>query len=606
MRDALRFRAAVAVTSMAFASALSVEAALGSSLPPGYWDLSESQPILDKTLTIRLAPDLSALSPSESLAVRRLVEAGEIFQRIYETSLHYQALAAREKLAALDRRLASPPATQNLLTLYGLFQGPIATTLDNERVPFLPVDSIVPGRNVYPWGATKTEIEGFLASRPDARPYLLDERTVVRRVDTTMLRRDIETFRSHPAFDALLPGVRSRLAALHVRGDARAAFYAAPYAVAYAEDLLRASSLLNEAAGAVETGDPDFAAYLRLRARDLLANDYEAGDAAWVTGDFTRLNAQIGAYETYDDGLFGAKAFFGASVLVRDDRLTEDVRKAIRGIQALENSLPYDAHKRVREDIPVGVYNVIADFGQTRGTNTATILPNDVRHARKYGRTILMRYNIVTHADLVSAQRETWRTAVEERFVGDFAVEGNFHRILWHEIGHYLGVDRTKDGRRLDAALEEDADTLEEMKADLVSLYLATELRKSGYYDAKDVRGLYASGVGRVLLKNKPRRDQPYQTMQLMQMNFYLEKGLLRFDRATGRLAIDYDLYHEVVGALLGEVLRMQRNGDKAAADRFIDNYTTWDEALHEVVARRMRDAETSRFRLVRYAALGE
>ena len=30
--------------------------------------------------------------------------------------------------------------------------------------------------------------------------------------------------------------------------------------------------------------DAEFAGYLRNRARDLLSNDYESGDAAWVTG----------------------------------------------------------------------------------------------------------------------------------------------------------------------------------------------------------------------------------------------------------------------------------------------------------------------------------
>ena len=39
--------------------------------------------------------------------------------------------------------------------LYRLFQGPIATTLDNKREPFLPVDGLKPWKNMYPWGITK-------------------------------------------------------------------------------------------------------------------------------------------------------------------------------------------------------------------------------------------------------------------------------------------------------------------------------------------------------------------------------------------------------------------------------------------------------------------
>ena len=65
-----------------------------------------------------------------------------------------------------------------------------------------------------------------------------------------------------------------------------------------------------------------------------------------------------------------------------EDAVRAELREAIAGLQEIENALPYEAHKRIREDIPVGVYEVIADFGQARGTNTATILPNDALFAR--------------------------------------------------------------------------------------------------------------------------------------------------------------------------------------------------------------------------------
>ncbi len=121
----------------------------------------------------------------------------------------------------------------------------------------------------------------------------------------------------------------------------------------------------------------EFARFLRNRARDLLSNDYESGDASWVTGRFKNLNAQIGSYETYDDEFYGVKTFFSFCLLLSRQEETTALRQAMKGIQALEDSLPYKNHKKVREDIPVGVYDVVADFGQSRGGNTATILPNE-------------------------------------------------------------------------------------------------------------------------------------------------------------------------------------------------------------------------------------
>jgi len=273
-------------------------------------------------------------------------------------------------------------------------------------------------------------------------------------------------------------------------------------------------------------------------------------------------------------------------------------------LQALEDSLPYDHHKRVREDIPVGVYDVIADFGQARGGNTATILPNESYLARRYGRTILLRANIMRDPNIFESTEHTLAAAVGGAQAKELTNEGNFYRTLWHEVGHYLGVDRTKDNRDLDEALQDDANTLEEMKADLVSLYVAEALHNQGYYNDTQLRSVYAGGILRVLQNNKPRRDQPYNTMQLMQWNFFLENGLLTFE--DGILKIHYDKYHSVVGKMLQKVLEVQYNGDKAGADQFIDQYAVWKDNLHGVVAKSIRDAQRYRFRLFKYAALGE
>jgi hypothetical protein len=368
---------------------------------------------------------------------------------------------------------------------------------------------------------------------------------------------------------------------------------------------MKAYGLLNEAADAVAKDDEEFARYLRNRARDLLTNDYESGDASWVTGRFKNLNAQIGSYETYDDELFGVKTFFSFCLLQSRPQETIALRQAMKGLQALEDSLPYKNHKQVREDIPVGVYDVVADFGQSRGGNTATILPNEGYLARRYGRTILLRANIMRDPNIFESTSKTLTAAVGEQ-AKDLTSEGNFYRTLWHEVGHYLGVDRTRDDRELDEALQDNANTLEEMKADLVSLFVAEALHKQGYYTDVQLRSVYAGGILRVLQNNRPRRDQPYNTMQLMQWNFYLENGLLTFDPATKTMQVHYDKYHDVVGKMLERTLAVQFEGDKAASDKFIDEYTKWDDNLHGVIAGKIRAQQQYRFRVFKYAALGE
>ena len=108
---------------------------------------------------------------------------------------------------------------------------------------------------------------------------------------SAVLRRDLGKLRQYPVLDTLHPGLRAKLEGLARRPN-RMTLYALPYSVAFADEMIRSHRLLNEAADAVQGSDWDFAKYLRNRARDLLSDDYESGDAAWITGRFI---ASLGA-----------------------------------------------------------------------------------------------------------------------------------------------------------------------------------------------------------------------------------------------------------------------------------------------------------------------
>jgi hypothetical protein len=580
--------------------AFALTSAVGADpLPDGYWTRDARRAVLDVTRTLRLEADTSALTAGEQAAVGHLLQAGQVLHALYERQLHHEAPAALLAIGALP----ADDARNELLKLYRLFRGPIATTLDNRREAFVPVAPVAPGKGVYPAGVERAELEAWLDAHPSERSAMLDGRSVVRRAEASQIGADLAMLDRYPALDLLHPSLRERLEQL--RGAPRG-FYPLPYSVAWADEIVAAYRLLHAAADAVAGDDGEFAGYLRHRARDLLSDDYEAGDAAWVTGRFGNLNAQIGAYETYDDELLGTRTFFSLSLLVRRQAESAALARALGGLQAIHDALPITFERKVREEIPVGVYDVIADFGQARGGNTATILPNDPLHARRYGRVILLRDNIMRHPANAGQAAEIWQAALQPAHHADLQPSGGPQRTLWHEIGHYLGVDRTRDGRDLDQALQDLANLFEEMKADLVSLHAVGMLHADGHYDDAGLRAVQASGILRVLQRNPPRRDQPYNTMQLMQWNWFLAHGLLGFDAEAGQLSIDYARYPEVVRALLTEVLTLQAGGDRAAAEAFVERWATWDEALHGVIAARIRAALKYRYTLYRYQALGE
>jgi hypothetical protein len=568
-------------------------------LPAGYWSRDAAREILDKTLTSTLGADLSDLTAPERGVVEELLTVGTILGELNRDQRHHQALRARRDLEALHERLGRPARTADLLHLDHLFDGPIATTLENELVPFLPVDGFTKGKNVYPVGIEREPIDEFVEAHPERRDQILGLHSVVRRTSPRAVRHDLATLRRHPALAVLHPDLEPFLAELAVR-PAPEAFYAVPYSVAWPGPLLEASRRLSAAALVVERDEPDTGAYLRQRARDLLTDDNEAGDAAWTRGEIGRLDAVIGAYEVYDDDLFGAKAFFATSLLLRDDPATRLLEAEMARLQEIEEALPYASRRRVRTDIPVASVNVLAAFGVGRTTG-AEILPNDPILMRKYGRKILVRRNLYIQPDAFAIHQARWQAVLFPDHHADLTPEGRYQQTVWHEIGHYLGPQTDRQGRSLEAMLEAECSPIEELKAELVSQFATHRLAAMGLLGEAEVRAVAAAAILRSLRPVRPLRYQPYPTLWLMELNYFLEHGVLVYE--TGGLGIRYDRHGEAVTGMLGELLAIQEEGSKPAAAAFIGRYSSWDDR-HETLARTMRAVERYRYVDDRYGLL--
>src|SRR5262245_61672938 len=59
----------------------------------GFWSAQRAQTILDRMGRFDVSADRSALGQGERDAVDRLMEAGDVMQRLYERSRHPQAVA---------------------------------------------------------------------------------------------------------------------------------------------------------------------------------------------------------------------------------------------------------------------------------------------------------------------------------------------------------------------------------------------------------------------------------------------------------------------------------------------------------------------------------
>ena len=80
------------ILSVILASGFSLGHSQARDLPEGYWSLEQATEVLKRTRTVMLDPDLSSLTRAELAAMEKLIKVGIIFNRLYEDSIHPQAL----------------------------------------------------------------------------------------------------------------------------------------------------------------------------------------------------------------------------------------------------------------------------------------------------------------------------------------------------------------------------------------------------------------------------------------------------------------------------------------------------------------------------------
>src|SRR6185369_15710618 len=249
-----------------------------------------------------------------------------------------------------------------------------------------------------------------------------------------------------------------------------------PYSDEYKQELTRASSLLQEAAGL--TGNGTLKKFLTSRAAAFLSNDYYESDMAWMDLD-APLDITIGPYETYNDELFGYKAGFEAYITIRDDKETDRLKTFASRLQEIENNLPIDPKYRnpkLGAAAPIRVVNeVIASGDGAHGVQTAAFnLPNDERVVHEKGSKRVMLKNI-QEAKFQSTLTPIAGKVLPKKAQSDLSFEYFFMHILAHEMSHGIGPHQIQVAGRATTPRQEMKElysAIEEAKADATGLFM--------------------------------------------------------------------------------------------------------------------------------------
>ncbi len=464
--------------------------------------------------TVKLTTNLNQLTANERKILPLLIQAAKIMDELYWQQTYPQ----RDSLlnAVKDERAKS---------FININYGPW-DRLNNNKPFITGVGARPPGANFYPADMTKEELEkSSLADKYGQ--YSL------------------------------------------VRRDSTGKLMTIPYHLQYAAELQRASSLLKQAALIAE--DEGLQKYLNLRADALMTDDFTASDYAWLDMKTNGLDLIIGPIENYEDNIFNARAAYEAYVLVKDKVWSKRLAKYVTLLPALQKELPVDAKYKKEKpgtDSELNAYDVVYYAGDCNaGSKTIAVnLPNDEVIQQKKG-TRRSQLKNAMKAKFDKILLPISQALIDKDQQQYIRFDAFFANVMFHEVAHGLGIKKTVTGKGfVKEALKEQYSWLEEGKADILGLYMVSNLLKLGELDG-DIKEYYTTYMAGLLRSVRFGASDAHGQANMQCFNFFKEKGAF-IRTQEGTYKIDYDKFTVAMNELSRLILTLQGNGDREAVEK--------------------------------------
>ncbi|WP_231730949.1 dipeptidyl-peptidase 3 family protein [Lacimicrobium alkaliphilum] len=361
-----------------------------------------------------------------------------------------------------------------------------------------------------------------------------------------------------------------------------------PYSEYFKDSLTQAAALLRQAADLAE--HQPFADYLRLRADALLTDEYQPSDMAWMEMKSNPVELVYGPIETYEDQLFGYRAAFESYVLLKDLAWSERLARYAGFLPELQQGLPVeDAYKQEMPgaNADLNAYDVLYYAGHSNaGSKTIAInLPNDEEVQLQKGTRRLQLKNAMRakfdHILLPIA--EILITPVQRKHI---TFDAFFANTMFHEVAHGLGIKNTlNDKGTVRQALKEHASALEEGKADVLGLYMVSQLLEKGEITEGTLEDYYVTFMAGIFRSVRFGASSAHGKANMIRFNFFNEFGAFSRDE-NGFYQVNMDKMQEAVDALSELILTLQGDGDYEGVDKLVQEKGLIKTQLAEDLAR--------------------
>ncbi len=483
----------------------------------------QASDLLDKYTEFTLTADLGHLSDNQRRMIPLLIEASVAMDEMF----WLQAYGDKEELLS---SISDPALRQFAEINYGPWD-----RLDGNA-PF--IEGVGPrpaGANLYPTDMTAEEFEAAVGDNEELKSLY----TIVRR-------------------------------------DEDGGLVAIPYSEAYGELMSAAAAKLREAAELAE--DAGFRKYLELRADAFESNEYQPSDLAWMDMKTNPIDVVIGPIEVYEDELFNYKAAAESYVLIKDMEWSERLAKYAAFLPSLQKGLPVpDEYKKESpgSNSDLNAYDAVYYAGDSNaGSKTIAInLPNDEEVQLSKGTRRLQLKNAM-RAKFDKILVPISKVLIAEDLRKHITFDAFFANTMFHEVAHGLGIKVTIiDKGTVREALREQYSALEEGKADILGLYMVTELHKQGELGDVDLMDNYVTFLAGIFRSVRFGASSAHGKANMIRFNFFEEMGAFSRDDATGTYSVDFEKMQDAVDALSERILRYQGDGDYAGASAFVAEY---------------------------------
>ena len=477
---------------------------------------------LAKYTLVQLTTDISRLSENERKMIPVLIDAAQAMNRIYWQEAYGDRAALMSSISDDDTR-----------RFVEINYGPWDRLADNQ--PF--VSSFAPkpaGANFYPADLTKEEFEAAAAEDP----ALASLYTLVRRSEDGTLK-------------------------------------AVPYHEAFAGEVEIAAAKLREAAALAES--EGLKKYLDLRAQALRDDDYQASDLAWMDMKDNTIEVVIGPIETYEDQLFGFKAAHECFILVKDQEWSGRLARFAELLPALQRNLPVEDRYKAETpgtDSDLNAYDAVYYAGDANaGSKTIAInLPNDEEvQLQKGTRRLQLKNAMRAKFDKILIPLAEELIAADQRQHIKF--DSFFQNTMFHEVAHGLGIKQTLTGNgTVRKTLEEQASSFEEGKADVLGLFMVTQLKEMGELPDTELMDSFVTFIASMFRSIRFGASSAHGRANLMRFGFFEEKGAFARN-PDGTYRIDFEKMTDAVNQLSREILTIQGDGDYEGAIQFMSEH---------------------------------